>query len=351
LASPLVLGIGAVAALVAAALGAFWLWGPAGDQTFNYHACLNLEGEVALKGCDEAIASGAFSGAKAADLYAMRGYQRHLKDDLPGALSDYGEAIKRDPRLTMAFNNRGNIYRDTGQYDQALADYDRALALNPDKPDPLASRGWIYHQKGEAERAKKDFEKALALNPEESLKAKVKDALAEIEKSDPDYETCETGSGNAAIEACNRAIESGKFNGANLAYLYNDRGYLRMMSGDLLQGFADFSRAIQLDPSNYYPYWNRAEIMRHRGDLESARADYQTALTLDPKSEDRQKIEAALNGLSDAARRRDPEVISDPSVFLRSGGEAATAMPASPPVPADSAPAAPMPAAPAGAER
>ena len=101
-----------------------------------------------MKGCDAAIASGAFSGAKAADLYAMRGYQRHLKDDLPGALSDYGEAIKRDPRLTMAFNNRGNIYRDTGQYDQALAVYDRALALNPDKPDPLASRGWIYIRRG-----------------------------------------------------------------------------------------------------------------------------------------------------------------------------------------------------------
>lgn len=115
-----------------------------------------------------------------------------------------------------------------------------------------------------------------------------------------------------------------------------------MIGGDLIQGFADFSRAIQLDPDNYYPYWNRAELMRHRGDLESARADYQTALALNPKSEDRQKIEASLGGLAEAARRADPEVISDPSVFRRSGGEAAAAMPVSPSAPADSAPAMPQ---------
>jgi tetratricopeptide (TPR) repeat protein len=181
LASPLVLGIGAMAALAAVAFGVFWIWGPAGDQTLNYHACLNLQGEVALKGCDEAIASGAFKGAQAANLYAMRGYQRHLESDLPGALSDYGEAIKLDPQLVMAFNNRGNIYRDTGQYDEALSDYDRALALNPNKPDPLASRGWIYHQRGEIERAREDFARALTLKPDPSLKVKIEEALAATE--------------------------------------------------------------------------------------------------------------------------------------------------------------------------
>jgi TIR domain-containing protein/tetratricopeptide repeat protein len=181
-----VLGTGVALVLGAAALGAFWLWAPAGDQSFNYNACLNLDGAVALKACDAALASGAFSGAEAANLHAMRGYQRHVKDDIPGALSDYDDAIARDPRLVMAFNNRGNIYRDLGQYDRALADYDRALALDPNKPDPLASRGWIYHQKGEVERAKADFTRALALNPDPSLKVKLEEAIAVLQpKKDP----------------------------------------------------------------------------------------------------------------------------------------------------------------------
>jgi tetratricopeptide (TPR) repeat protein len=176
-----------VAAIVVAALGAFWLLPPAGDPSFDHQACLNLSGDGALKACDRAMASGHFDGREAAALFATRGYQRQAKNDLAGALSDYGQAIERDPTFVTAFNNRGNIYRDKGDYDQAIADYDRALALNPDSPDPLASRGWIYHQKGELDRAREDFTRALALKPEASLKVKLEQALAEIEpKEDPE---------------------------------------------------------------------------------------------------------------------------------------------------------------------
>lgn len=184
--SPLVLGAGA-AAILAAALAAVFLLQPGGDDRFDYRDCLNLSGDTALAACDRAIDSRAFSGAEAANLYALRGYHRQTKNDLKGALSDYGEAIARDPHLVMAFNNRGNIYRDIGDYDLALADYDQALRLSPNKPDPLASRGWIYTQKGETERAKEDFKKALALDPDPSLKVKLEEALAVLEpQKDPD---------------------------------------------------------------------------------------------------------------------------------------------------------------------
>lgn len=105
--SPLVIGAGAVAAF-AAVIAAVLFLRPGGDARFDYQACLNLSGDTALSACDQAIASGAFSGGEAANLYALRGYHRQTKNDLKGALSDYGEAIARDPHLVMAFNNRGN---------------------------------------------------------------------------------------------------------------------------------------------------------------------------------------------------------------------------------------------------
>ena len=164
--------------------------------------------------------------------------------------------------------------------------------------------------------------------------------------SHADYRTCDTGSGAPAIEACDRAIGSGAYSGRSLSFLYNDRGYLRMMNGDLDRGLADLNEAIRIDPYGPYAYWNRAEIYRYKGDAASAKEDYQRALSLGPREEDRPKIEAALRALaSPAPDKADPFVITDPSRFLRDqeGSAAATAPAYSaepPPVPAE------MPASP-----
>ena len=118
--------------------------------------------------------------------------------------------------------------------------------------------------------------------------------------TDPDYQACDTGSGEAAIAACERAIAGGQFTGHELSLLYNDRGYLRMMKGELDPALADFEVAIRLDPKNFYPFWNRGAIYAARGDVDRAKADYETALSLNPDDESRRKIEAALGALEQA---------------------------------------------------
>jgi tetratricopeptide (TPR) repeat protein len=294
------------------ALGTFWFTRQVGDPKLDREACLNFAGEAAIAACDRAIASDNFTGTDAAALFTARGYHRQVKNDQAGALLDYGEAIRLDPSLVAPRNNRGNIYRDQGDYDRAIADYTEALALNPKLSDPLASRGWIFQQKGDLDRAKQDFSRALALNPDPALRQKLEAALGGVEKFDPDYQACDSGSGAAAMAACDRAIGSGKFGGRSLAFLFNDRGYLRMVAGKLDEALIDLNNAVELDPSGPYQYWNRAEIYRFRGDLQRAAADYRKALELGPRKEDRQKIEAALNAVT---AKRDPAVITDPSVF------------------------------------
>jgi tetratricopeptide (TPR) repeat protein len=156
-----------------------------------------------------------------------------------------------------------------------------------------------------------------------------------------DYLTCDTGSGMTAIEACDRAIGSGGYSGRSLSFLYNDRGYLRMMNGDLDNGLVDLNEAIRIDPSGPYAYWNRAEIYRYRGDLASAKVDYLKALSLGPRDEDRPKIEAALRALGDSpSEKADPFVITDPTRFSRDQQEGSAAATA-PAYPADAVPAYP----------
>ena len=119
--------------------------------------------------------------------------------------------------------------------------------------------------------------------------------------TDPDFQACDAGSGETAIAACERAISGGRFTGHDLSLLYNDRGYLRMMKGDLDSALADFEVAIRLDAKNFYPFWNRGTIYAARGDVDRAKADYETALSLNPDDESRKKIEAALKALGRAS--------------------------------------------------
>jgi tetratricopeptide (TPR) repeat protein len=176
--SPLVLG-----GLAAAAIGALGLFGslylrgeaPA-DIAVLTGTCKRISGEAGLAACDRALASGKVKGAELASLYTVRGYRRHQKHDIEGALADYRQAIDLDPTVAETYNARGTIYRDAGDYDRAIADFDAAIALK-DWADPYASRGWVYAQKGEQERARQDYEKALAFNPEPELMQRLQAAL------------------------------------------------------------------------------------------------------------------------------------------------------------------------------
>ena len=50
------------------------------------------------------------------------------------------------------------------------------------------------------------------------------------------FRACEKLPGNDGIDACDRAIASGKFTGRALSYLYSDRGYLLMRTRSRSQG-------------------------------------------------------------------------------------------------------------------
>ena len=68
---------------------------------------------------------------KLALAYDNRGNAYARKGDLDRALADYDEAIRLDPKLALAYYNRGNAYAKMGDPDRALADYNEAIRLDP----------------------------------------------------------------------------------------------------------------------------------------------------------------------------------------------------------------------------
>jgi tetratricopeptide (TPR) repeat protein len=97
-----------------------------------------------------------------------------------------------------------------------------------------------------------------------------------------DAQTCEKASGDVAIAACTRSIESGQFTGHNLAVDYSNRGVEYKTKGDYDHAIADYNDAIRLDPKYTDAYYNWGIAKRAKGGAAGADADVAKAKQLDP---------------------------------------------------------------------
>jgi len=73
--------------------------------------------------------------------YDYRGNVRYELGDFPGALADHSAAIRLEPRLAGYLYDRAGDYRSLGKKDSALADLWAAAKLDPTDPDVMSSQG------------------------------------------------------------------------------------------------------------------------------------------------------------------------------------------------------------------
>ena len=101
-----------------------------------------------------------------------------------------------------------------------------------------------------------------------------------------DGEVCVRGSGNAAIEACTRALNSGRFDRRNMAVIYSNRGNQRERFGEYDKAIADHNEAIRTDPTYAAGFMHRGNAYARHGDFDRAIADHTEAIRLGPKDAD-----------------------------------------------------------------
>lgn len=101
--------------------------------------------------------------------------------------------------------------------------------------------------------------------------------------TNPDEQKCIDLSGDDAIAACTRAIDSHTLPQKNLANTYYNRGCEYRNKNEFDLAIADYNFAIQLDPTLSQAYNNRAVCLYNKGEYDRAEKDYLSALQLDPK--------------------------------------------------------------------
>jgi tetratricopeptide (TPR) repeat protein len=99
------------------------------------------------------------------------------------AIADYSKVIELDPKIALAYYNRGNVYYYQQEYAQAIADYNKTIELDPKIALAYYNRGIAYYKQQEYAQAIADCNKALSLiDPNDPGVEIVKQVLEEAQK-------------------------------------------------------------------------------------------------------------------------------------------------------------------------
>jgi cytochrome c-type biogenesis protein CcmH/NrfG len=100
--------------------------------------------------------------------------------DMPDALSEFGNAAKLDPSKPEAFAYSGWLIRLQGFPDQALTLLDKAIEIDPAYPDARAFKGiLLLRDKHDPEGAIAQFQRYLVRAPDSPLADQVRTLLAQ----------------------------------------------------------------------------------------------------------------------------------------------------------------------------
>ncbi len=97
------------------------------------------------------------------------------------AIVQYDKAIELDPKLAVAYNNRGWAYNEIGQWNLAIIDLDKAIELDPELAMAYYNRGTAYYYKGEIDNAIADWNKVIEVSTNPDLIQLATEAISELE--------------------------------------------------------------------------------------------------------------------------------------------------------------------------
>ena len=91
-------------------------------------------------------------------------YQDHR--DYHNALVAFDQAIYLSPNFSGAYNNRGAVKAELGDFNSAIEDFDRSIELgHPIPAYPYYNRGCVKEKLGRCTEAIRDYWDALEKNP------------------------------------------------------------------------------------------------------------------------------------------------------------------------------------------
>lgn len=189
------------------------------------------------------------------------------KDWLDKAKVNCEKALGADPKMAEGHVCLGNLYNDTGKYQEASGEFQRALALDPQSAEALNGLGEAYDRLGNAAAAEETYKKAIAVRPQYWA---VYNWLGSFYYGQARYED--------AAAMFRKVVELTPDNHRG----YYNLGAIYLLEGKYNEANAALNRAIQLQPTlSAYSNLGESYFFSHR--FAEAAAMCEKARTLDDK--------------------------------------------------------------------
>jgi len=207
-----------------------------------------------------------------------------LKGDLEGARGKLREAIKLDPKLTIAYLALGVVSRRLGDFEGCVAACSSGLAIDPQDPELYLRRGIAWFHLGLYGIALEDFEDAAGIAYDDP-RPELWRGLTLIELDRP-------------LEAINAYASSIRRDRTfMLAYLNRGLAYLR--TAQPRKAEFDFDQSIRHDPRDVRGWFNRGVAQAQQGKFVAAANSYNEALKRDPAHQLSRRNLEAIRGRAD----------------------------------------------------
>ena len=198
------------------------------------------------------------------NLYLETGYF----DD---AITEFKMAIWLDSFNITAYRQLCRAYEEQGDYNQAIEIYNKLIAMAPNIPDLYSNLANIYYIKGEFDLAISNYQTAITINPNRSWTSIIAQTMGFVyqeNKSDPD----------AAISAYQTAYVLTPED----IDIYVNLGSAFYDKEDYNNALAVYRQALELQPHNPKIHCNLGFLYWGKADTEEAIKSYELAIKYDP---------------------------------------------------------------------
>jgi tetratricopeptide (TPR) repeat protein len=218
--------------------------------------------------------------------YNQRAFLRLVNHDAAGALKDLDAAIAHDFKDDSIYFLRGQLRWQAGDLNAALSDLNESLKLNPNNPRTYATRGDLLIALKEIDRAFADFDYLIKWYETDPTARPVPKPSPDPAKSKPEAPPKNDSKGFVVEmdQQTTNEAPGAKEMAPIIANAYVNRGWILKERGNHVAAFSDFDKAIRIDPTNVWAFYDRANEYEYRGDLPAALADIEKAINLDPQN-------------------------------------------------------------------